>query len=534
VHKLRRLLPYTPYLGLALLVMGPLLLPGYVLTMDMVFTPVLRLADHVDNTWLMYALLHVLDFVLPADVVQKLVLLSCLLLSGVGMHRLLLALRPEDDRHWQQAIYVAAAFYMVNPFVYDRLMAGQWGVWLGYALLPWFARSLLGLVLTPSGQAALRVGLWLTAMSIVSIHSVGYAMLLIVVAIASQARDWKRLRIFLKYMGISASLFLVASLYWLVPTLLGQGRIASSLATFTASGHQAFATVDAVGTSPLGSVLGLLGFWQEQRDLYVTPIESYALWGFAYLALLGLIVLGAVQAWRRHRDIATWALTAGSLAILLAVGLASELGRLLPFMAGYREPQKFAAVWALVAAYLLAWALTWLLAKFRARLVVLAMTALLVLAYTPVMLWGAFGQLKVTDYPADWYQADRILNEQHSDAKVLVLPWHLYMSYNFTNRRIIASPAHAFYDLSVVTSDDPELPGVTPQTRDTTREAVQERILPAGQGGQPVVERLRGLGIGYVVVNKDQDWASYEYIGSEPGVTVLYDGPNLRLYKLAK
>lgn len=534
MQRFRRFLPYAPYFGLALLVMGPLLAPGYVLSMDMVFTPVLRLPDHVDNTWPLYALLHVLDIVLPADIVQKLLLFACLLLSGVGMHRLLAALKPVEARHWQWATYVATTFYMINPFVYDRLMAGQWGVWLGYALLPWFARSLLALVLAPSGLVALQLGLWLTAMSIVSIHSVGYAVLLIVVAFASRAGNWKQLQTLLKYVGMSVGLFLAASLYWLIPTLLGQGRIASSLATFMASGSQAFATVDAVGTGSVGSVLGLLGFWQETRDLYMAPLESHGAWGFVYLVLLVLMVLGAVAAWRRQREVAVWVLVAGLLAVLLAIGLASELGRVLPFMAGYREPQKFVAVWALVAAYLLTWAASWLLAKVRARFVMTVVLSGLVLAYTPVLLWGAAGQLRPTDYPADWYRANQILNEQPDDAKALILPWHLYMSYGFTNGRIIASPAHAFYDRAVVASDDPELPGVMPQTRDATREAVQDNILPSGLGGQPVTERLRDLNIGYIVLNKDLDWANYGYIDHEPGVSVLYDGPNLRLYKLAK
>jgi hypothetical protein len=134
----------------------------------------------------------------------------------------------------------------------------------------------------------------------------------------------------------------------------------------------------------------------------------------------------------------------------------------------------------------------------------------------------------------DWYQANQILNEQSGDAKALILPWHLYMSYEFTQGRIIASPANAFYDRGIVASDDPELPGVTPQTRDATREAVQDDILPAGLGGQSVSGRLQELGIGYIVLNKDLDWASYNYIDREPGITVLYDGPNLRLYSLRK
>src|SRR6476659_7363991 len=138
MKHVRSLLPYVPYLVLSLLVLGPLLLPGFVLTMDMVFTPVLRMPDHVDNTWLFYVLLHVLNFVLPADVIEKTMLLAALMLSGIGAHRILRLLRPSGEKYVTLAIYIASAFYIINPFVYDRLMSGQYGVVLGYSLLPWF------------------------------------------------------------------------------------------------------------------------------------------------------------------------------------------------------------------------------------------------------------------------------------------------------------------------------------------------------------------------------------------------------------
>src|SRR6266702_589521 len=75
----RRLLPFIPYALLSALILGPLLMPGFVLTMDMVFTPALHIPSHVDNTWLFYTILHVLNFVLPADFIEKFILLTVLI-----------------------------------------------------------------------------------------------------------------------------------------------------------------------------------------------------------------------------------------------------------------------------------------------------------------------------------------------------------------------------------------------------------------------------------------------------------------------
>lgn len=531
---LRNVWPYVPYLALSLVVLGPLLLPGYVLTMDMVFTPELRLPDHVDNTWLMYALLHTLDIVLPADLVQKMILLSCLLLSGVGMHRMLLAVEPQGQPLWHWAAYVGGSLYMVNPFVYDRLMAGQWGVWLGYALLPWFAARLLKLVRSPGRGNALRLCAWLVAMSIVSVHSVGYAVVLMIVAAAAHARDRQRLRQLLPYGCLVVGLYVLASLYWLVPALLGRGRIADSLATFAPAGQQAFTTVDAISTGQVGALLGMLGFWQETRGLYAQPIESYLLWGLVYLALLALIALGAWQAWRRQRGLALCAGAVGSAGLVLALGGGNWLAHYVPFFAGYREPQKFVALLILVYGYFVTWGTAWLMSRgpaWRQKAILVALI-LLPLAYTPTLLWGAAGQLHTTDYPADWFKVRQLLNRDKG--KVLILPWHLYMSYSFSHERIIASPARGFFGANAAVSDDPELPGVAPQTRDPVREAVQGDVLSAATRGEPVEAKLRQLGIGSVLLSKDLEWQAQESIATGAGAQLVYDGPTLRLYKLTK
>lgn len=525
--QFQRFWPYAPYLALSLIVLGPLLLPGFVLTMDMVFTPQLRLPGHVDNTWLLYGLLHLLDVVLPADHVQKIMLLSCLLLSGVGMHRLLLHAQPASQPYWRWAAYVGGTLYTVNPYVYDRLMAGQWGVWLGYALLPWFAAGLLGFVRSPDRTRALRLGFWLLAMSIVSIHSVGYAVVLAVAAILALIPDWDKLRRAIAHCGFAVGVFVVGSSYWLLPALTGQGRIATSLQTFTADGRAAFATVDAVGTGAVGAVLGLMGFWQERRDLYVQPIESYAAWGIVYVLCMALLVYGAVQAWRHQRKIAIVLLATAGVGVVLAVGAGAWLSP------GYREPQKFVALLALTHCYFVVWGAVGLLNRLRFRRLVLIGVLLLPLTYTPTLLWGAAGQLRTTDYPPDWFQVRRIL--QHDpNGKVLVLPWHLYMSYSFSHDRIIANPAPAFYSSSVVVSDDPELPGVQPQTPDVVRDMVQNTLLPAHARGEPIAAKLRQNGFGYVLLNKDLEWHTYQSFAAEPGVIEAYDGATVRLYKLTK
>src|SRR5690242_10839966 len=107
-QRFKAYLPFLLYVGLGLVILGPLLLPGFVLTLDMVFTPRLRPPDHVDNTFILYWALHLLNVVLPADAVQKALLMCIFVVAGVGMHRLVATLRGEHDaRMWNVAAYVS-------------------------------------------------------------------------------------------------------------------------------------------------------------------------------------------------------------------------------------------------------------------------------------------------------------------------------------------------------------------------------------------------------------------------------------------
>jgi hypothetical protein len=524
----KKALPYAPYLIASIVVLGPLLLPGFVLTMDMVFTPTLRMPDHVDNTWLFYAGLHVLNMVLPADTIQKLLLLAILLLCGVGTHRLLTQIGPKG-RAWRYATYIGGLLYMINPFVYDRFMAGQYGVVLGYALLPWFCGAVLRFGQAPSQKRAVVVGLLVTVMSIVSIHSLGFVVVVSVVGAIAWRQRWREL---LQAGWPAVAVFLVASAYWMVPTLLGQGRIAASLDTFTSSGRESFATTGANMIGQVGSVLGLMGFWQEGRSLFILPEDAVPAWQLIQLVVLLLIGMGVWRAWKAQRRYTIGAVVIGTVAIMLGTGVGGDwIAGHVPFFAGYREPQKFVALLALAYAFFMTHASAWLMTKFSSVRPVTAGLVIIVCAYTPTMLWGFYGQLHPVTYPRDWAMMNTLLQEQPDKSKVLFLPWHLYMNYGFAGR-IIASPAPAYFDRPMIVSDDPELPGVAPQTRNATRETIQQDVLPAGARGDPIAGRLQSLEIGYVLVSKDDDYQNYQWLNAQSGIDRVRETQTLILYKV--
>ena len=140
--RLRRLdtfskwLPHWWAILLTVILLGPALGPGFVLSYDMVFVPDLALRSDflglgaaLPRAVPSDAVIAVLDELVPGMVLQKLVLAGGLVLAGVGYARLV---RPAIVPR-----VVAVSLAVWNPFVVERLWIGHWPVLLGYAVVPW-------------------------------------------------------------------------------------------------------------------------------------------------------------------------------------------------------------------------------------------------------------------------------------------------------------------------------------------------------------------------------------------------------------
>src|SRR6266567_677451 len=147
----KRNLYWVAYVVLALAILLPLLKSGFILTLDLVFTPVLRMPDHVASSYLLHVALHGLNLVLPSEIIEKLLLFAILLLSGARMHGLVRYISGKKlDTPQEIGAYFAGLFYTLNPFTYDRFMAGQYNILFGYMLIPFFVRALLAFLKKPA------------------------------------------------------------------------------------------------------------------------------------------------------------------------------------------------------------------------------------------------------------------------------------------------------------------------------------------------------------------------------------------------
>ena len=418
----------------------------------------------------------------------------------------------------------AGLFYAVNPFVFDRLYAGQLGLLLGYAVLPFAVTALVDAAQEPHRMG--RAACWAAATVMMSEH---FAWILMPVTAAIALTRPRRVRASLR-LGAAALGAAVISAYLLVSPLLAGASPAGALAQLSVYRTRADPRVGL-----LVNVAGLYGFF---RPGPTEPKNLYSGWPAVFAALMLIVAVGYVAVLRdaAHRRDGLALLAGGVAGYFLALGNQGPTGRLFQFayehVPGFvmmREPDKFAVLVALAYAYGFGHGIAWLMTRSRrqvARIAPAALAMALPLAYTPNLLGGLGGQVKGSELPSSWSVAARMAGR----ATVLFLPWHEYFPTPFTDGRMIANPAAFAFTGTVLTSQNPGS-GYAFSTEDPEH-AFLDRLLGPPVDRQRACAALAGLGVRYVALAKVADWRDFARVADAPGMRLVYSSPSLDLFSV--
>jgi hypothetical protein len=322
-------------LGLGLLALGPGLQRGFLLSYDMVFVPREPFSAALPGLAPPRAVpsdlvVAAASRVLPADIVQKLILLAIFVLACSGAAALL-------DREPLLARLAAGVFYAWNPYVGERLIIGQWALLLGYAGLPWVLRAVLAPDLV-TRRGVIRLGLTLLPAVIGGFDAMAITVLVAVPA-ALLTRSPRRAAVVLTALA-------VGSLPWFIPSLLHAVYVdPASVAAFAARADTPFGS--------LGSLLMLGGAWNAQT----IPKAYGGAWSILWLAAVIVALAGYVLVARPQRRWPGLGLAAVAGLVLAALGVTAAGRDLLrsiisawPGFAVLRDAQQFVAPLALAEA----------------------------------------------------------------------------------------------------------------------------------------------------------------------------------------
>jgi hypothetical protein len=528
--------------ALALLALGPLLGRGYVLTYDMVFVPrmellrgLLGLDTAVARAVPADLLVALASRLVPADVVQKLLLAGAMVAAAAGAARLV----PTRGLAARAA---AAALYAWNPFVYERLVMGHWGLLVSYAALPWAADAAVALRAAGAGptthvpSGALRRLVAALAVAAFGSPAGGVIAAGVVLCVVATPPWPGPGRTPLRRAGLVVASALVVNAPWLVPSLLRPGGVPARPA-----GAGAFASRPDGPLGTVGSLIGLGGIWNAQA---VPPGLGSWPWLAGFTVVLAVMAAGVPPLLRRlEPGAAAGLLLAAGVGLVVAAAYAVPGLRVLVDLAVaklpggglVRDAQKFVAPLALVEAVAFGLGVERLLAaswggpveralRWR-RLAAAGLVAAPVLLL-PALAWGAAGRLAAVRYPPAFAEARAAMAADPVPGAVLVLPWHLYMTHPWNGDRVLLDPAQRWFTRRAVGNDDLELAGMTVPGEDP----YGSRLGPLVRGSAPLGPALPAAGVRHVLLFKAGDWPAYR--PRLAGLAPVVDRPELALYRV--
>lgn len=470
-------------LGLTLLILAPLLGPGYLLLRDAVSTPRSYLTDAALGLGEVSPRAVPQDFavalasrLVDGGIVVKALLIAALWLAGFGAARLVAAVLPDAGLPGQ---LVAITVAIWNPYVAERLLQGHWSLLVGYGCLPWVAAAMLSL---RSGSAGLFGLVFFLALAGLTPTGLLLAAVVALVCVAAPGDGPPRWWCAVSSVAISAT----AALPWLMALVVG-----SASAQGESDGVTAFAARAEPGLGTLGSLAGLGGIWNADA----VPGSRTTL--FALLAtavLLGVVGLGYSTV-RELPAVRPLLVLAGATVVLFAVlatgpGLASLrwATEVVPGLGMLRDGQKWVALampgYALAGAGAVA-ALRERLAPARAALVCCVALVLVL----PDLAWGVGGRVAPVHYPSGWAAVAAKLNAD--PRPVAVLPADTMRRFLWAGEAPVLDPLPRWVRAEILTTGDLTVGEQAVPGEGSHARAVQQALLA---GVEPALLGVNGVG----------------------------------------
>ncbi|MER7301640.1 hypothetical protein ABTX24_18415 [Nocardioides sp. NPDC127514] len=469
---------------LAVLMLGPALGAGFVLSYDMVWVPdlaltrdVLGLGSGLPRAVPSDAVVAVLDEVVPGLVLQKLVLIGALVLAGAGAAELV--------RERSLAARLAVVSLTVwSPYVAERLWMGHWPMLLAYAAVPW-------LVLAGRRWAAAERGpVWLLPVLLVGSLSASAGIVSAAVLLATGLHRGRRPALLLAMVA-------AVNAPWVIAGLTHAGEAAS------ATGFEVFALRGDALPAPLAA-LTLGGIWNT--SVVPSSRESWPAW--VALALLVALIGAGLRRWwaadsQRTAILGLWV---AGMAIAVAGWAAPEalddLAQVIPGLALMRDSSRLLPLCLPLIVLTAAAGVDALRDRLRGTAPRWAAAVALALAPIAVLpaAWGLAGGIGTADYPTSWQRAGATLAEETAPGDVLVLPWSAYRAPAWNEHRPVLDPLPRMLPRASVTDGDLVIGRTEIAGEDPRATAAAEAL--AAPDPEARASELSRLGIGYVITDR--------------------------------
>lgn len=540
---------FWPYLLVILVIIMPWFLKsGYLFMTDMAWGPNITIVWSSPG-FLLNLIVKTLSFVFPVDFLEKIYITGILVLILLGGRKLVRAVLKRNDVEIGQnknngLVFILSLFALFNPFVYDRALYGQFGFLAAYSFLLFAIAYLIEVYQTLNLNkiylAAITSALaWMFSFQSVFFLAPFYILFLIGLILKRSEINWRKIFFTL---FLSSLMILVIDANWLFATISGttptisfmqKGVSQQDLIAFQTSGNGTAGT--------FGNVLLMSGFWGKDQFRYLDLAKTSG-WQKSFILLTPIILYGIYLSFRRRskneKILSAGLLIIFCLAVILAVGIKAPVARSLtlflynhlPLYKGLREPQKLVAT--IIPIYLIFLSIgaaktrEWKLINKKIGLSALVLIVVVIMQ-APSLIWGFNRQARPVSYPADWQEVDKFLlststNHYPCSDKIIFLPWHLYMSFNWVGK-IIVNPAPVFFSCPVESGSNMEWGGIYDNSGDPEGQKIEKWLADKG--------KTDNLNARYVILARELDWKTYDWLNNLTYLKLIKTTPSLLVYE---
>ncbi len=420
-----------------------------------------------------------LSFGFDGEVLTKAYLVMTLSVSGLSMY----LFGRSFKKSWAASL-VASTLYMLGPWLFDRIIAGDFSRMFAYMLFPLifylFVKSINSQSRTKIFLNSISIGLILLFVDDIAIAIVLFTLFLYSAFNVLFSSDrGKKIIISSISLGIVFSVFLISNLYWLIPSFLfNQQPNALSLATLS----------DLFVRSSNNNLLNTIRTTSNPVGWFLTSVNStgfFSVWNIV-ITLIPISAFAALIFRPKDKNVLIFSLLAG-IFLFLGKGINPPLGSLyswsflnIPFMQIFRDSDKWVMIIPFAYSFLLLFSvdsiithlqkiqlssqkMKWLIftkiknwpkvspRKLYATSLVLIMFLTLFFASSYPFFSGDFGgELKAVNFPSYYQDVTQWLSLQNGDFHVLWLPPDIYTQYDW-----IGSSSYQQHDLMAIYSPKP-------------------------------------------------------------------------------
>ena len=517
---------------------------GIYFFLDSIFYPVYELKNFFSQS-IYFHLRDSLSLLLWYKIYSKIFLLFILIIGAFLWYKIWKLINSileiKDNKINLLLIISSILFVILNPFIYERLVTQSWialaifFIWLGLVYL-------IEYILNINNKKLYLSWFFFGISFMIMPHT---AVFLLIIAIVTLSFFFKKFTI--KNILISIWIFLFINANWLIWSLfLNENKTIWKISTFNTQNIESFTSNSLNWLWTEITNLLLYWFWWEKYNRLLTPDNNY--WYLAWFAILIIIIYGWIELYKRKKKLTLYLLTLAIVSYILSLWISSPLfawfNELLytyvPYYIWMREPQKL--TWLVMIVYAIFF-LVWIYSilennkNFKRKeyikkvllnsYSIISYMFILLIIWSPNVLFWFNGQLKISDYPDEIFQSRDNLIE-FNDKDVLVLPWHSYMACEWSNRKVFSNPIwHILKPVTTIMADNIEVADLYTNSNSDRSKQIEKFVKTKD------FTILKKLNIDTIYfMDKCADFPKYKYLEKSDELQKVFQSNYIKIYKI--